>query len=137
MKHRTMLLFVAALLLCMTAMQASAQRGMMMSPEERTKQLTDSLALNKEQSEKVLKVYQDTDKKRREMFEAGSQDRESRRESMRTLMNETNKKIEALLTEKQKTKFQDMMARRMQRRPMGMPPGPGGPPNETKPDQSK
>ena len=45
MKHRITLLFITGLFLCMAALQASAQRGPMMTPDERTKMMNDSLSL--------------------------------------------------------------------------------------------
>lgn len=115
MKHRMTLLLIAGLVVCMAVLQASAQRGPMMTPEERTKQLSDSLNLTKDQQTKVLKIYQESDKKRQELFNSNSGDRESMRSAMREMMDKTNKEIAALLTAKQKTKFEEMNARRMQR----------------------
>lgn len=114
MKHRLTLLLFTALFLCGAALQASAQRQMM-TPEEQTKRLTDSLSLSKDQSAKVLAIYQDLDKQRQEVFNSNSGDRETMRTTMRSLMDKTDTKIEALLTAKQKTKFEEMKATRMQR----------------------
>lgn len=115
MKHRITLLFITGLFLCMAALQASAQRGPMMTPEERTKMLTDSLSLTKDQQPKVLKIYQESDKKRQEIFNSNSEDRDAMRTAMRGVMDKTDKDIEALLTAKQKTKYEEMKALRMQR----------------------
>lgn len=115
MKHRMTLLFITALFLCVAVLQASAQRPPMMTPEERTKQLTDSLSLTKDQQTKVLKIYQEVDKKREEIFNANSGDRDAMRSAMREVMDKTDKDIEALLTAKQKTKYEAMKAERMQR----------------------
>lgn len=115
MKHRITLLLITGLFLCMAALQASAQRGPMMTPEQRTKMLTDSLSLDKGQQAKVLKIYQESDKKRQEIFNANSGDRDAMRSAMREVMDKSDKDIETLLTAKQKTKFEDMKAQRMQR----------------------
>ena len=114
MKHKTALIIIAGLILCMAAVQASAQRPPMPTPEERTKQLTDSLSLNKDQQAKVLKIYQEADQKRQEIFNA-EEDREAMRSAMRGVMEKTDKSIEALLTETQKPKYEEMKAQRMQR----------------------
>jgi periplasmic protein CpxP/Spy len=87
----------------------------MISPEEQAKRLTDSLSLSKDQSAKVLAIYQDVDKQRQEIFNANSEDRDAMRTAMRSLMDKTDAKIEALLTAKQKTKYAEMKATRMQR----------------------
>ena len=128
MKQRIALFVVSVLLLCGATMQASAQRQMI-SPEEQTKRLTDSLSLNKDQSAKVLAIYQDMDKQRQEIFNSNSEDREAMRTAMRSLMDKTDTKIEALLTAKQKTKYEEMKATRMQRwqnRQQQQPPPPPG-----------
>lgn len=127
MKHGIVLFAITALFLCGAAMQASAQR-MMISPEEQTKRLTDSLSLSKDQSAKVLAIYQDVDKQRQEIFKSNSEDREAMRTAMRSVMDKTDTKIEALLTAKQKTKYEEMKATRMQRwqnRQQQPPPGQG------------
>ncbi len=115
MKHRISLFLITGLVLCMTVLQASAQRPPMMTPEERTKQLTDSLSLTKDQQPKVLKIYKESDQKRQEIFNSNSGDRDAMRSAMREVMDKTDKDIEALLTAKQKTKYEEMKAARMQR----------------------
>ena len=114
MKQHIALFVASVLLLCGATMQASAQRQML-SPEEQTKRLTDSLSLNKDQSAKVLAIHQDVDKQRQEIFNANSGDRDAMRTAMRSLMDKTDTKIEALLTAKQKTRYEEMKATRMQR----------------------
>jgi Spy/CpxP family protein refolding chaperone len=114
MKRHIPLFLITALFLCGAIIQASAQR-MMISPEEQTKRLTDSLSLSKDQSAKVLTIYQDVDKKRQEIFNSNSEDRDAMRAAMRDLMEKTDVKIEALLTAKQKSKYEEMKATRMQR----------------------
>jgi Spy/CpxP family protein refolding chaperone len=130
MKHRITLVLIIGLLLCMGIMQAAAQRPPMMTPEERTKQLTDSLGLTKEQQPKVLKIFQDADKKRQELFNSNSGDRDAMRSAMREAMDKTNKEIATLLTAKQKATFEAMNARRMQRwqNRQGPPQGDNPPP---------
>ncbi len=115
MKHRMTLLLITGLILCMAVLQGFAQRPPMMTPEERTKQLTDSLTLTKDQQAKILKIYQDADKKRQEIFNSDSGDRDAIRSAMREVMDKTDKEITALLTAKQKTKYEEMRAARMQR----------------------
>ncbi len=131
MKHRITLLLVTGLFLCMAALQASAQRQMP-TPEERTKLLTDSLSLNKDQSAKTLKIYQESDQKRQEIFKSNSEDQGARREAMRDLMGKTDQKIEALLTATQKTKYDAMKVQRMQRWQNRQQPPPEKPKDDTK-----
>jgi Spy/CpxP family protein refolding chaperone len=115
MKHRISVILFTVMLLCMAALQASAQRPPMMTAEERTKLLADSLALDKDQQAKVLDLYKEADKKREEVFNANSGDRDAMRSAMREVMETTDKQIEALLTAKQKTKYDEMKIHRMQR----------------------
>ncbi len=114
MKQRMTLLLITGLLLCMAAFQASAQRQMP-SAEDRAKALTDSLSLSKEQAAKVLAIYKDADAQRQEVFNANSGDRDAARQAMRGIMQKTDARIDSLLTEKQKTKYDEMKAARMQR----------------------
>ena len=114
MKYGASMLFVVGLLVFVSGTSVWAQR-MQVSPEERAKRLKDSLALNDDQLAKVVKIYQDVDKKRREIFDSGSDDRQAMMQSMRSLTDTTDVKIEALLTDTQKTKYGDMKKQRQER----------------------
>ena len=69
MKYGARMLFVVGLLVFVSGSSVWAQR-MQVSPEERAKRLKDSLALNDDQLAKVVKIYQDVDKKRNSLRES-------------------------------------------------------------------
>jgi len=121
MKYRVLVLFAAGFLVLASVSSALAQRRQF-SPEERAKRLKDSLALNDDQVAKVVKIYQDVDQQRKDLFSAGSDDRQARMQAMRSLMDTTDVKIEALLTDTQKTKYEDMKKQRQERGMRRRPP---------------
>jgi protein CpxP len=87
------------------------------TPEERTKQLTEQLSLDKKQQAQVLEIYKENDKKREAMFSdmQGSGDRDAAREKMMKLFEETDKQIEKILTKDQKKKYDDLKKERANR----------------------
>jgi len=115
MSSRICSVVVVALLVGVAAVSAQAQ-PMRMSAEQRTQMLKDSLQLTKDQSAKVLEIYQLMDKERAKLMESGPSDRQARWESMRSLMDTTDTRIESLLTAEQKAKYQFLKQQRMQRR---------------------
>ena len=121
MKYRVLVVFAAGFLVLASVSSALAQRRQF-SPEERAKRLKDSLALNDDQVAKVVKIYQDVDQQRKDLFSAGSDDRQARMQAMRSLMDTTDVKIEALLTDTQKTKYEDMKKQRQERGMRRRPP---------------
>ena len=106
-----------------------AQGGRMrMSPEDQTKQLATNLKLTDDQSAKVLAIYQAQGKKMDSLRTAANGDFQSMRPAMQAMREETNTKVNALLTDEQKAaykKYQDDMRARMQNRMNG---GGGNPP---------
>jgi Spy/CpxP family protein refolding chaperone len=99
------------IILCSSFIVAQPNRR---TPEERTKQLTEQLTLDKKQQAQVLKVYTENDKKREAMFAdmQGSGDRDAAREKMMKLFEETDKQIEKILTKDQKKKYDDLKKER-------------------------
>ena len=108
------LLFALVTLFVFTTLTAQPQRR---TPEERTKQLTEQLSLDKKQQAKVLEIYKENDKKREAMFSdmQGSGDRDAAREKMMKLLEETDKQIEKILTKDQKKKYDDLKKERTNR----------------------
>lgn len=100
-----------------------AQGGRMrMSPEDQTKQLASTLKLTDDQSAKVLAIYQAQGKKMDSLRTAANGDFQSMRPAMQSMREDTNNKINALLTDDQKAaykKYQDDMRARMQNRGNG------------------
>lgn len=99
------ILFVA--LVAMLGLQsADAQRkgGNTRTPEQMVEKLDEKLNLTDEQEKQITTLYTDFFKQ------------ELSREERRTAMQELNKKIEALLTDEQKTAFEQMKKERPQRK---------------------
>lgn len=94
-------------LVAMLGMQsADAQRkgGNTRTPEQMVEKLDEKLNLTDEQEKQITTLYTDFFKQ------------ELPREERRTAMQELNKKIEALLTDEQKTAFEQMKKERPQRK---------------------
>jgi protein CpxP len=95
---------------------AQAQgRGMMLSPEERAKQLQERLNLTDEQTAKVTKIFEASQKKAMEMMGSFQGDREAARKAMQEMQAKTDKDIEALLTKEQAKKYEELKKERAQR----------------------
>ncbi len=97
-----------------------------MSPEERAKQLTERLNLNKEQAKKVAEIYTNQQNEMFKIMESGGGfGDETTRTKMTALRDSSNNKIMKLLTAKQKIEFKKVLEeqrKRMEemRRNMGM-----------------
>ncbi len=109
------LLSMAVLLLAGSLSLSHAQQGMRATPEQRVARLKDSLALSEAQAAKLLPIYQESDKKREAAFAAAGDDRDARMAAMRVVMDSTDSKIESLLNDIQKAKYEDMKKQRIQR----------------------
>jgi hypothetical protein len=103
-----------AVLLFLSLSPAGAQQRMRLTPEQRAARLKDSLALNDDQVAKVVTIYQDADKQREEAFSSAGDDRDARMAAMRKVMDDTDAKVESVLTGDQKTKYDDMKKQRAQ-----------------------
>ncbi|GAB3912540.1 Spy/CpxP family protein refolding chaperone [Mucilaginibacter boryungensis] len=95
--------------------------GMRRSPEEQAKALQTQLKLTDDQTAKITAIYATQAAKRDSMMKAGAD-----RSAMRPLMQASNEKIQAILTDEQKDAYKKMMAERMSR--MGGQGGGGGTP---------
>ena len=109
------LMMICALLFSVIT-YANAQQGggrMGGTPEERAKRNTDQLAeklkLTEDQKTKVLALYTAQNAEMTKAREAGGGDF---REKMTKMMDETNTKIEAVLTEEQKPTFKALVEER-------------------------
>ncbi|MEO8167512.1 MAG: hypothetical protein ABI623_04635 [bacterium] len=109
---RTSALFLGVFIVIWMFMSSVVAQPQRLSASERANQLKDSLALTSAQTSAILKILQDSDNQRKELSESSSDDRQAMRESMRTLREKTDAKIEALLSKAQKEKFQAMKERR-------------------------
>ncbi|MGA2623539.1 MAG: hypothetical protein ABSF91_06755 [Bacteroidota bacterium] len=90
-----------------------AQRARM-SLDDRVKAITDSLSLTKVQSDSVRIIYMAADSERSKIFEKNQGDRSAMRAAMGDIMKRVDAKIEALLTDEQKAKYEKMKQERPQ-----------------------
>ncbi len=95
--------------------KAQPQR-VMPSPEERTAQLSKELELSEDQAVAVLQILKGADAERRELFQNFDGDRQSMMETMRTLNEKTDGRINEVLTEDQQLKYAEIRKKEMERR---------------------
>jgi protein CpxP len=114
MKFPVAVLSLAVLVLAGSLSFSHAQQRMRQTPEQRAARLKDSLALSDDQVGKVVAIYQESDKQREAAFTAAGDDRDARMAAMRKVMDNTDTKIESILTDSQKAKYEDMKKQRMQ-----------------------
>lgn len=99
------ILFVAlVVMLGLQPADAQCKGGNTRTPEQMVEKLDKKLNLTDEQEKQITTLYADFFKQ------------ELSREERRTAMQELNKKIEALLTDEQKTAFEQMKKERPQRK---------------------
>jgi periplasmic protein CpxP/Spy len=102
-------------LLFAVALSASdAQQRMRMTPEQRAARLKDSLALSDDQVGKIVTIFQESDSLRQQAVASAGDDRDARMAAVRKVMDDSDSKIESLLTDNQKTKYEEMKKQRMQ-----------------------
>jgi len=123
---RTFLLSAIVLVISVAPLAAQRQR---MSVDDRVKMMTEQLTLTTKQADSVRAIYTEADKKRSELFNQHQDDRSAMREEMMKVMDDVDKKIEAILTADQKTKYVKMQEERRQQRDSGQ--------HAPKPDSSK
>jgi len=98
---------------------AAFRKGPKKSPEEILAHMTDRLQLSDEQAEQIRPIIEDQVTKRRELFEKyHEQGRESRgqmRSEMQSLVEETDKQLEPILSDEQMAELKKMREERPQR----------------------
>lgn len=120
MKFHVSLLTLAVLLLAGSLSVSQAQQRMRMTAEQRAARLKDSLALSDDQVGKIVTIFQENDKERQDAFASAGDDRDARMATMRKLMDEADARIDSVLTDTQKAKYDAMKKQRaqnFQRRP--------------------
>jgi len=100
---------------------SKAQGRQQMAPADRAKQLQTQLKLTDDQTAKVTAIYVAQAAKRDSLMKAGAD-----RQAMRPLMQASNEKIQALLTDDQKVAYKKMQEEMRAR--MGGGQGGGGTP---------
>lgn len=111
-----------------TAPKRPERRGL--SAQQQVDRMATELKLTEDQKTKLVASFEELQKKRQELFSDNSLTPEQRREKMRPLMEEHNKKFKEILTPEQLEKWQKMRA---QRRPAA----PGGSPGQKKAPEKK
>jgi protein CpxP len=95
-------------------------------PAQQAKRLQKELGLNVDQTAKVQKIFEDQQKKHEaEMSSNQDLSPEERRANFMQARQEVDSQIEAILTDAQKQKFQQLKSKMHSRGP-GRPGGPGG-----------
>lgn len=116
-----MLCFIAGI----TSMSKAQGGRPRMSPEERAKQMQTQLKLSDDQTGKITSIYQAQSTKMDSVRTASNGDRQAMMQAMRPMMEESNKKVMAILTPDQQkayTKMMEDMRARMQNGGGGAPP---------------
>lgn len=95
---------------------SAINHAQMRSPEERAKQLTEQLKLNKEQSKKVEDIFTKQQEKMQNIFQNGGGFGDpATRDKMMKVREETNSEINKLLTDKQKTEYKKIVEEQQKR----------------------
>lgn len=105
------------------------RRGM--DPDRQVKMMTKQLDLSADQQSQIKTILADRAAQMKAMREDSSLQPDDRREKMRSLMTESNSKVEGVLNDKQKAKFkkmQEQMRERMRSRNGGGDDAPPPPP---------
>ena len=108
--------------------EGGGRRGPM-SPDDQLKRMTKDFDLTADQQAKIKPILVDSRKKMEDVRNDSSGDRQTMRQKMMQIRQDTNDQIRALLDDKQKEKF-DKQEQERQDRPQnrrgGGPGGPGG-----------
>jgi periplasmic protein CpxP/Spy len=100
-----------------------------MSPDDQLKRMTKDFDLTADQQAKIKPILVDAQKKMDDVRNDSSGDRQTMRQKMMQIRQDTNDQVRALLDDKQKEKF-DKQEQERQDRPQnrrgGGPGGPGG-----------
>ena len=82
-----------------------------MDPDAELQHMTKDLGLSSDQQNQIRPILVDRQQKMQAIFQDQSLSREDRRSQMMSIRQDSNAKIEALLTDKQKQKFEAMQER--------------------------
>ncbi len=117
-KQTLKLILVLGILTLTVASVLSAQgmgQRMRMSPEQQATILKDSLGLDSTQTAKITTIYKEQQDEIAKIRDANQGDFEAMRTAMTEMRTKTDNKIKAVLTDAQKTKYEEML----KNRPMG------------------
>jgi Spy/CpxP family protein refolding chaperone len=97
-----------------------------MDPDRQLQHLTKELDLTADQQSQIKPVLVDRQQKLQSLFQDQSLSQDDRRAKARSLIGDSNSKIEAVLNDEQKQKFEAMQQRMRHGGPGGPPPSPQG-----------
>jgi Spy/CpxP family protein refolding chaperone len=106
--------------------QGGGGRRGMPSPDEQLKRMTKDLNLTADQQTKIKPILVDEEKKREDLRNDSSVDRQTMRQKMMQIRQDSSDQIRALLDDKQKETF-DKQEQNRENRAQGRRGGPGGP----------
>lgn len=99
------------------------RRGM--NPDEQLKHLTKQLDLSADQQSQIKPILESRDQQMQQLWQDQSMSREDRHQKMSAIQTDSNSKIEAVLNDTQKQKYEQMQAEMRQRRQGGRQPSQG------------
>ena len=108
--------------------QGPGARGMRMDPDRQLERLTTELNLTTDQQTQIRPLLVERQQKMQALFQDQSAAPEDRRTQARSIMENTNNSIKAVLHDDQKQKFEAMQERMRRNRGMGGPAGTAPPP---------
>ncbi|MGB6974371.1 MAG: hypothetical protein WBD67_06790, partial [Terracidiphilus sp.] len=84
------------------------QRGRRMDPDQQLRRMTKQLDLTADQQSQIKPMLLDRQQKMQDLFQDQSLDRRTRRSRMQDIQRDTKSKIESVLTDAQKQKYEAM-----------------------------
>ena len=97
--------------------QGPMQHGGMhgpMSPDKELAHMTKQLSLTSDQQSQIKPILEDRQSQMMQMHQDSSMSREDKMTKMKSLDDSSNSKVEAVLTDQQKPKYEKMIANRQQ-----------------------
>lgn len=88
------------------------QRQHRMDPDRQLQRMTEQLGLSADQQSQIKPILADRQQKMQALWQNQSLSEEDRRSQMMSIRQDSNAKIEAVLTDEQKQKFEAMQERR-------------------------
>lgn len=86
-----------------------------MSPDQELAHMTRALQLNSDQQSQLMPILQSRQQQLMQVHQDTSMSREDRRAKMKSIDDDANSKVEAVLNDQQKAKFEKMVQRRQER----------------------
>ncbi|KAA3611289.1 MAG: hypothetical protein D8M58_15075 [Calditrichaeota bacterium] len=113
---KSIFMSISILVLFSVTIACSQERGRRFSLEDQIKNLKENLELTDEQVEKIKPILEKQREQMQEMRDNFDGERSEMREAMTEIREETDKKINEVLTDEQKEKYQEIQEERRSRR---------------------